>query len=96
MELLNKYVRLDFKDDFKDVSEKFWRVKNRLTVGMLEAATPANISICLCTINSLTELIVGGGRGEEGRLTPRAKRSRPSMLDRWGLLRVERGSTNSQ
>lgn len=59
MELLRKCVRLDFKDDLQDVSEKSWLVKNLLTVGMLEAATPANISTCLFSISSLSELVGG-------------------------------------
>lgn len=62
MDLLSKRVRLDFKDDPQDMSEKFLRLKNLVTVGMLEAATPANISICLYSISSLVELI-GGGAG---------------------------------
>ena len=49
-------MRLDFKDDVQDVGEDFRRVKNWLTVGMLEAETPANISICLCAISFLTEI----------------------------------------
>ena len=57
MELLSKCMRLDFKDDIQDVSEKFWLVKNLLTAGILEAAMPANISICLYSVSSLTELV---------------------------------------
>ena len=59
MLLPSKRVRPVFRDDRQELSEKFWRLKNSLTVGMLEAATPANISISLCKLSSPAELEKG-------------------------------------
>ena len=51
MELPSRCVRLDlFKDERQDLNEKLRRAKNSLNVGMLDAATPANISICLSSV----------------------------------------------
>lgn len=46
-EPLIKCMIFDLKVNPQDMMVRSWRVKNLLTVGMLEAVTPANISICL-------------------------------------------------